>query len=125
MQDFHKLAVWQKAQAAALNAYQLTELIPRRGNSGFASQIRRSALSIPTNIAEGCGRASDSDFAKFVQISIGSTSELECHLEFAAKAKLIPAERVKECLPGVIEVRRMLIGLLKKLRPVARGGSGV
>lgn len=125
MQDFHKLAVWQKAQAVALNAYQLTELIPRRGNSGFVSQIRRSALSIPTNIAEGCGRASDSDFAKFVQISIGSTSELECHLEFAAQVKLIPAERVKECLPGVIEVRRMLIGLLKKLRPEGRVGGGV
>jgi len=125
MQDFHNLAVWRKAQAVALNAFHLTDLIPRRGNSGFVSQIRRSALSIPTNIAEGCGRASDSDFAKFIQIAIGSSSELECHLEFAAQANLISAERVNECLPGLIEVRRMLIGLLKKLRPEShRGGSG-
>jgi four helix bundle protein len=117
MQDYHNLAVWQKAQTLALNVHRLTDLIPRRGNSGLASQLRRAALSIPTNIAEGRGRASDSDFAKFIQIAIGSSSELECHLEFVAEAKLIPADRVKERLPDVIEVRRMLIGLMKKLRP--------
>ncbi len=121
MQDFHKLTVWQKAQTLALNVHRLTDLIPRRGNSGLVSQLRRAALSIPTNIAEGCGRASDSDFAKFVQIAIGSSSELECHLEFVAQAKLIPADRVKEYLPDVIEVRRMLIGLQKRLRPASGG----
>jgi four helix bundle protein len=121
MQDFHNLAVWQKAQTLALNVHRLTELIPRRGNSGLVSQIRRAALSIPTNIAEGCGRASDSDFAKFIQIAIGSSSELECHLEFSADAKLIPPDQIKARLPDLIEVRRMLIGLLKKLRPPQAG----
>lgn len=117
MQDFHNLAVWKKAQAVALKIHRLTDDVPRRGNSGFVSQVRRAALSIPTNIAEGCGRASDSDFAKFIQIAIGSSSELECHLEFATEAKLLAPDRVKEHLPDLIEVRRMLIGLLKKLRP--------
>jgi four helix bundle protein len=117
MQDFHKLAVWQKAQILSLNVHRLTTDIPRQGNSGLVSQIRRAAQSIPANIAEGCGRATDDDFAKFVQIAIGSSSELECHLEFVSKAELIPADEFRARQPEVVEVRRMLIGLLKKLRP--------
>ncbi len=118
MQDFHRLGVWQKAHLLAVSVHLLTEQIPRHGNSGFVSQIRRAAQSIPSNIAEGCGRATDVDFAKFIQIAIGSSSELECHLEFAAAAGLIPAELFRARQPEVIEVRRMLIGFLKKLRSV-------
>ena len=116
MQDFHQLAVWKKAHIMALSSFALSEKIPRHGNSGFVSQIRRAAQSIPANIAEGCGRASDADFAKFIQVAIGSSSELECHLEFAAAAGLMPDELFKARQPEIIEVRKMLIGLLKKLK---------
>ncbi len=115
MQDFHRLAVWQKAHALALNVHRLTAKIPRHGNSGFVSQIRRAAQSIPANIAEGAGRGSDGDFAKFIQISIASSSELESHLEFAAGAELVAAEEFNARQSELVEVRRMLIGLQKKL----------
>jgi four helix bundle protein len=117
MQDFNKLAVWQKAHDLSVNIFRLTGTIPRQGNAGFVSQLRRSAEAIPSNIAEGCGRGSDTDFAKFIQIAIGSASELESHLKFANDAGLVPRPIVETTVKDVIEVRRMLIGLQKKLDP--------
>jgi four helix bundle protein len=116
MQNYRQLSVWRKAHAVALNIHRVTGAIPRQHNSGLIGQIRRAALSIPANIAEGCSRATDVDFAKFVQIAIGSASELEYHLHFAADAKMISAVEFEARQPEVVEVRRMLIGLLKKLR---------
>jgi four helix bundle protein len=117
MRNYRQLAVWQKAHIAAVNAHRATEAIPPRGNAELISQIRRAALSIPSNIAEGCGRSSDQDFAKFVQIAIGSTTELEYQLDFAAEIGRLKREVAAQRQAEVVEVRRMLIGLLKKLRP--------
>ena len=78
--------------------------------------MRRAALSIPSNIVEGSSRAGDRDFAKFLQIAIGSASELEYQLSFAAAVSLIPQRECDERMREVVEVRRMLIALLKKLR---------
>jgi four helix bundle protein len=116
MQSYENLSVWRKAHQAALLIQRLTNEIPRQHNSGLISQIRRAAQSVPANIAEGCSRGTDLDFAKFVQIAIGSASELEYHLHFAADADLIPQAEFVARRADVIEVRRMLIGLLKKLR---------
>jgi four helix bundle protein len=116
MQNYRQLSVWRKAHAVALNIHRITDAIPRKYNSGLISQIRRAAHSIPSNIAEGCGRSSDADFAKFIQIAIGSASELEYHLHFAVDARMISAAEFDARHPEVVEVRRMLIGLLKKLR---------
>jgi len=117
MQDFRKLLVWQKAHLSAVNIQRSTESIPRTGNVGLISQIRRAALSVPSNIAEGCSRSSDQDFAKFIQIAIGSSSELEYHLQFAVDTSLIHRAEFEARQKEIVEVRRMLIGLLKKLRP--------
>ena len=81
----------------------------------MVSQIRRAALSIPANIAEGCARGSDMDFAKFLQVAVGSSAELEYHLHFAADAALLRTEDHRTTAE-IVEVRRMLIGLLKHLR---------
>jgi four helix bundle protein len=78
--------------------------------------MRRAALSIPANIVEGSSRAGDRDFAKFVQIAIGSASELEYHLHFAGAISLISPSECDDRQREVVEVRRMLIALLKKLR---------
>jgi four helix bundle protein len=119
MQDYHNLAVWRAAHNLAVRVHALTSLIPRTNNSEIVGQIRRAALSIPANIAEGCGRPSDRDFAKFLQIAFASANELEYHLEFVADAGLVPARRadIEERRAEIIHVRRMLTGLLRKVRP--------
>jgi four helix bundle protein len=119
MQDFRKLLVRQKARISAVNVQRSTESIPRSGNIGLISQIRRAALSVPANIAEGCARSSDPDFAKFIQIAVGSSSELESHLQFATDTSLMHRSEFEARQKEIVEVRRMLIGLLKKLRSAA------
>ena len=80
MKDFRKQKVWQKAHDLALEVYRVTEAFPKREVFGLTSQIRRAGVSIPANIAEGCGQDTDADFARFLQIAMGSASELEYHL---------------------------------------------
>jgi four helix bundle protein len=117
VQDFRNLAVWHKAHALAVSIHQTSAKIRARGNSGFVSQLRRAAESIPANIAEGSCRGSDSDFAKFIQVALASSSELDSHLQYAAETGLIPMAAFNERKPELLEVRRMLIGLLKRLDP--------
>lgn len=116
MQNFRQLAVWRRAHALALNVHRVSTAIPRQRNSGLISQLRRAALSIPANITEGCGRESNRDFAKFLLIAIASSSELEYHLQFCADAALIAKAECDSRIAEVVEIRRMLIGLLKKVR---------
>lgn len=116
MQNYRRLRVWGKAHALALNVHRATKLIPGRENSGLIGQLRRAALSIPANIAEGSARATDRDFAKFLQIAIASATELEYHLHFSADAGLVPRREFLARQGEVIEVRRMLVGLLRRIR---------
>ncbi|MGH7655332.1 MAG: four helix bundle protein, partial [Gemmatimonadaceae bacterium] len=116
---YRNLLAWQKAHLSAVNVTRSIESIPRNGNSGLLNQIRRAALSVPANLAEGCGRLTDADFAKFVQIAVGSSSELEYHLQFACDTALIHRAEFEARQAEIVEVRRMMIGLLKKLRPAA------
>jgi len=83
VKDFRKQKVWQKAHDLALEVYRVTEAFPKREVFGLTSQIRRAGVSIPANIAEGCGQDTDADFARFLQIAMGSASELEYHLLLA------------------------------------------
>ena len=115
MQNYRHLSVWRKAHAVALNIHRTAGSIPRQNNAGVGSQMARAAQSIAANIVEGSSRGTDQDFARFLQIAIGSASELEYHLHFAADAGLISAEEFLARAPEVVEVRKMLIGLKKKL----------
>lgn len=116
MQDYRKLIAWQKAHAVALEVHTLTDRWSRRENAGLTGQMRRAALSIPSNIAEGAGRKGDKDFAKFIQVAIGSAVELEYQLEFAAARGLIGQATLADVQGRVVEVRRILYGLSKRLR---------
>ena len=109
--------MWHKAHSLAVAIHQVSGRIRARGNSGFVSQLRRAAESIPANIAEGSCRSSDSDFAKFIQVALSSSSELDSHLQYAVDTGLISTASFNERKPELLEVRRMLIGLLKKLDP--------
>ncbi len=77
MKDFRNLLVWEKAHKLAIEIYSITKSFPKEEIYGLTSQLRRASTSIPVNIAEGCGRGSNADFARFLQISMGSASETE------------------------------------------------
>ena len=115
MQDYRKLIVWQKAHAIAVNIKEVTESVAR-DRSGFVSQARRASLSVSSNIAEGCSRATNRDFAKFLQVSIASASELEYQLEYARDTTILTRRDAEALRLRVVEVRRMLYGLLKRVR---------
>ena len=83
MKNFKELNVWLKAHQLVLAVYQVTKSFPSDELFGLTSQMRRAAASIPANIAEGCGRSSDAEFARFLYISFGSASELEYHILLA------------------------------------------
>ena len=81
MRDFHNYKVWQRGHLFALNVYKQTKSFPKEELFGMTSQLRRASSSIPINIAEGCGRRSDAEFAYFLNISAGSASEVEEELQ--------------------------------------------
>ena len=83
MQDFTQLQVWQKAHNLTINIYKLTVQMPSEEKFGLISQIRRASVSIESNLAEGCGRDGDKEFARFVDIAMGSSFELRCQLLIA------------------------------------------
>jgi len=116
MKDFKKLKVWEKAHSLTLTIYEASANFPREELYGLTSQIRRACVSVPTNIAEGCGRSSDTDFARFLQISIGSASEVEYLLLLGRDLDLLVHEEYEELNSVVVEIKRMLTSLIKTLR---------
>ena len=116
MQDFTQLKVWQKSHNITINIYKLTAQMPSEEKFGLVSQIRRASVSIESNLAEGCGRDSDKELARFVDISMGSSFELRCQLLIARDLGYINSKKYQTFESKIIEVNRMLGGLLKKLR---------
>jgi four helix bundle protein len=115
MKNFRDLKVWQKAHELAIQIYRATSKFPKEELYAITSQMRRAAASVPANIAEGCGRGSDADFGRFLQMAMGSASELEYHLLLAHDLKYIGQISYKELDKSVSEVKKMLASLLKKL----------
>jgi four helix bundle protein len=116
MQDFHRLKVWHKAHRLAIDVYRLSEEFPRRDGVALTSQLRRAALSVPTNIAEGAGKLSNAEFRRFLEIALGSASEMLYHLLVARDIGLIEAARHEEFSSRAVEIRRMLSGLIERVR---------
>jgi four helix bundle protein len=116
MRDFHKLRVWARAHRLELDVYRATRTFPKEELYGLRSQMRRAASSICANIAEGCGRRTAVDFARFLDHSMGSASELEHHILLGADLSLLDPVAHVALNSAVIEVKRMLAGLLRALR---------
>ena len=116
MKDFRTLNVWQKSHTLTLLVYKATKEFPKEELFGITSQLRRSVLSIPTNLAEGCGRGSDKDFKRFVQIAMGSASESEYLLLLCKDLAYISDEESEKLLILVQEVKKMLSSLIIKLK---------
>jgi four helix bundle protein len=115
MKDFRQLKVWEKSHDLALAIYHITSSFPREETYGLISQIRRAASSIPSNIAEGCGRDGDAELARFCTIAKGSASELEYQLLLARDLKLLQANDYETLSKQTVEIKRMLTVLVLKL----------
>ncbi len=116
MQDFHKLQVWTKAHALTLQVYRQTREFPREELYGLTMQMRRAAASVPTNIAEGCGRGGPKELAQFCQIALGSASELEYQLLLAKDLGYLGEASHQSLDSDATEVKRMLTSLVARLR---------
>ena len=118
MKDFRTLHVWRKAHELTLHVYRTTKTFPKEELFGLTSQMRRSSSSVPTNIAEGCGRGSDAEFQRFLQIAFGSLSELDYQVILATDLGFIDADGQADMNRKLVEVRKMLATLIRKVRSI-------
>jgi four helix bundle protein len=115
VKTYRDLIVWQKSMAMVTEIYKVTQSFPRREDYGITSQIRRCAVSIPSNIAEGYGRHSRNEYIRFLQIALGSLFELQTQLEIAANLGYLKKEEFDVLYESTREVERMLSVLIKRL----------
>lgn len=115
MKDFRKLNVWKNAHDLTLRLYQVTSSYPDNERYGLISQIRRASVSIPTNIAEGCGRKSDAELSRFLHIALGSASEIEYLIMLSTELNFIDQNLSSDLNFKIQEIKRMLTSFIKKL----------
>lgn len=115
-QDFHKLMVWNKAHAVVLDVYAATRAFPASERYGLQAQVRRSASSIATNLAEGSGRNTAGGFAAYVETAFASANETKYHLLVSRDTGLMPEETYLHIIRDLNEIQRMLAALHKTLQ---------
>ena len=119
MEDFKNLKVRAKSHQLTLAVYQRTRGFPREEIYGLTSQMRRASASVGANIAEGCGRRSDPEMKRFLQIARGSASELEYHLLLARDLGFLTSAEFEDLEEKALEIQRMLASLVQRLqRPI-------
>ena len=117
MHRFKELTVWQKAVDLAVEIYQVTKKFPSDERFGLISQINRCGVSVPSNIAEGTGRNSDLDFARFIGMAYGSLMEVLTQLEIANRLEYINKEQADKLRTSAAQITKMLSGLRNRLKP--------
>jgi four helix bundle protein len=118
MRDFRTLKVWEKSHQLALDVYGVTGKFPRGEQYGLTSQMRRAGVSIPSNIAEGCGRHGNAELTHFLNIAMGSASELQYQLLLSQDLGFLDENEYINLEGQVVEVKRMLTGFIQKLKAV-------
>lgn len=116
MKDFRELQVWQRSHALTLAVYRQTKTFPKDELFGLISQMRRASASIPTNIAEGCGRDGDAELKRFLNIAVGSACELDYQILLATELRYISDVDGPPLAVEVLELRRMLGAFIQKLK---------
>ena len=116
MKDFRSLKVWEKAHALTLAVYKSTENSPKQELYALTNQIQRAAVSIPANIAEGCGKDSDAELKRYFLISMGSSSELEYLLLLAQDLGYLSENIFRSMNDELVEIRKMLNAFIQKLK---------
>ena len=114
--DHKDLEVWKKSIALVKKIYEISSKFPKEEKYSLTDQIRRCAVSIPSNIAEGSGRGSDKDFIRFLYIALGSLAETETQLIISERLKYLNEETVNVLLSELNNIKRMLLGLIKHLK---------
>src|SRR5436309_13385009 len=115
MKDFCQLKVWEKAHQLTMAIYHITATFPREQTYALTSQMRRAASSIPSNIAEGCGRDGDAELSRFCTIARGSASELEYEILLSRDLNLIQPDNYERLTQQTVEIKRMLTVFVQKL----------
>ena len=115
MRSFKDLKVWKKGHELTLGIYQATKSFPKDEMYGLTSQLRRAAASIPANIAEGCVRGSIAEFRHFLQVALGSASELEYHILLSHELGYLDKSQYERLGSGATELKRMLTSFIQKL----------
>ncbi|MBL0286092.1 MAG: four helix bundle protein [Bacteroidetes bacterium] len=116
MNNFKELIVWKKARLIVKSIYTITLKLPVDEKFGLISQIRRCAISIPSNIAEGASRASEKEFAHFLEIAYGSSFELETQLLLCVDIEFLQNEEVSLIISDIQEVQKIIYTLIKNKR---------
>lgn len=116
MRDFKDLVVWERSHRLTLALYRATDRFPKSEMFGLVSQIRRAGASIPTNLAEGCGRWGDGDMGRFLQIAMGSASELDYLLRLGKDLDYFQPSEYQLLGAELSDIRRMLTALYKRVR---------
>jgi four helix bundle protein len=116
MKDFRNLKVRDRSHKLTLKIYGITRTFPVEEIYGLKSQMRRASVSIPTNIAEGCGRNSDAELARFLEIAMGSASELEYLVLLSKELNFLDNAVYNSLTAEIIEIKQMLGTLIKKIR---------
>ncbi len=116
MRNFRKLQTWERAHYLVLSIYKTTSQFPNDELFGLSSQLRRSSASIPTNIAEGCGRSTELDFVRFLDIAMGSASETEYQLQLAHDLGYLTTIQYQNLNNELVECKRMLNSFIQKIR---------
>ncbi len=116
MQNYKDLKVWEKAHEFTVKVYEITKLFPKEELYSLTNQLRRAAASIPANIAEGCGKNSQLDFANFLNIASGSANEAEYYLILSKDLIYLNTESFEFLFKMINEIKAMLISLISKVR---------
>lgn len=124
MRNYRDLKVWEKAHSLTLAVYRASKRFPREELFGLMSQMRRSSMSIGANLAERCGRRSDGEMGRYVQIAMGSAAELSYHLLMARDLNLLDNGDYERLYADAVEISRMLSSLSQTVRthPASRKG---
>lgn len=116
MKTYRELIVWEKSMTLVNQIYKVSKQFPADENFGLTSQLRRSAISVPSNIAEGYGRNSLNDYIRFLNISVGSLYEIQTQIEIAFNLNYVEKNHFYELYDNTKEIERMMSSLIRKLK---------
>lgn len=116
IKTYRELIVWEKSISLVNQIYKVSKQFPNDENFGLTSQLRRSAVSVPSNIAEGYGRNSLNDYIRFLNISVGSLYEIQTQIEIAFNLEYVEKRHFEELYENTKEIERMMSSLIRKLK---------